>query len=77
MPATMKAPVGVYPLFGIMAFAVGGCTWYATRLARGPDVAWARKSNPQPWQSVKQGTTTKLYDPFGNFGGRFWTRTSL
>lgn len=33
---------------------------YVTRLARGPDVVWDRKNNPQPWQHVEPGTNTKL-----------------
>ncbi|KAJ3411766.1 hypothetical protein HDV05_001724 [Chytridiales sp. JEL 0842] len=70
------APIGVYPLFGIMAVAVGGCSWYILRLARGPDVVWAKKSNPTPWLTVKQDQTTKLYDPYGRFK-ESWTRGGL
>ncbi|KAL2914048.1 hypothetical protein HK105_206493 [Polyrhizophydium stewartii] len=71
-----KIPVGVYPLFGIMAFAMGGATFFLTHLARHPEVVWSKRNNPQPYQSVKQNETTKLYNPNGSFE-RTWTRTSL
>ncbi|POV98473.1 hypothetical protein PSHT_14009 [Puccinia striiformis] len=44
----------------VIGTAMGGAGWYLTRLARGPDIIWARHSNPQPWNDVKPGQTTKL-----------------
>ncbi|KAL2917790.1 hypothetical protein HK105_202663 [Polyrhizophydium stewartii] len=66
----------VYPLFGIMAFAMGGATFFLTHLARHPEVVWSRRNNPQPYQSVKQNETTKLYNPNGTFE-RTWSRNAL
>ncbi|UZJ52469.1 hypothetical protein CBS101457_001789 [Exobasidium rhododendri] len=53
--------VEVLPIYVITAAAVGGAGWYISRLARGPDVVWDHKGNPQPWQAVQPGTNTKLY----------------
>ncbi|CAO1636158.1 unnamed protein product [Parajaminaea phylloscopi] len=50
----------VIPIYVITAMAVGGASWYLSRLARGPDVVWDRKNNPQPWNSIEPGTQTKL-----------------
>ncbi|KAG9011135.1 hypothetical protein FRB90_007455 [Tulasnella sp. 427] len=65
-PSTMRyirkhwyAPEAI-PIYAVIGIAVGGATWYLTRLARGPDVIWDRKNNPQPWLNVDQGTNTKM-----------------
>ncbi|CAO1633566.1 unnamed protein product [Jaminaea pallidilutea] len=50
----------VLPIYAITAMAVGGASWYLFRLAKGPDVIWDRKNNPQPWQNVQPGTQTKM-----------------
>ncbi|KAI8853395.1 hypothetical protein BC829DRAFT_486953 [Chytridium lagenaria] len=68
-------PVAVYPLFGFMAVAMGGASWYVSRLARNPDVMWNRKATTKRWDSVEQGYTTKMMDPNGSFGGKFWKRS--
>ncbi|KAJ3322677.1 hypothetical protein HDU76_013829 [Blyttiomyces sp. JEL0837] len=70
-------PVGVYPLAGIMAFAVGGCSYYLFKLVQHQDVVLNKRSNPHPWLTVQQGYTTKFYDPSGHFEGRYWKRTQL
>ena len=36
-------PVEVYPIVAVSVLAVGGDTWYLTRLARSPDVIWDKK----------------------------------
>ncbi|KAI7936479.1 hypothetical protein MJO28_015599 [Puccinia striiformis f. sp. tritici] len=43
------------PIYVVIGTAMGGAGWYLTRLARGPDIIWARHSNPQPWNDVKPG----------------------
>jgi len=48
------------PIYVVMGVAVSGAAWYAARLARGPQVVWDRKNNPQPWLNVDQGTQTKM-----------------
>ena len=35
--------VEVLPIYVITAAAVGGASWYISRLARGPDVVWDHK----------------------------------
>ncbi|KAI9000275.1 hypothetical protein BC832DRAFT_594124 [Gaertneriomyces semiglobifer] len=69
-----NVPSGVYPLFGVMAFAVGGLGYFLYHKSTAPDVIWARKSNPHPWLSVKPNQTSKLYDPFNRF--EKWSRFS-
>ncbi|KAG8904810.1 hypothetical protein FRB99_001116 [Tulasnella sp. 403] len=49
------------PIYVVMGVAIGGATWYLTRLARSPDVVWDRKNNPTPWLNVEQGTNTKMH----------------
>ncbi|WAQ92471.1 hypothetical protein PtA15_16A379 [Puccinia triticina] len=44
----------------VIGTAMGGATWYLSRLARGPDIVWNRHGNPQPWNDVKPGQNTKL-----------------
>ena len=61
-------PVEVYPIVAVSVLAVGGATWYLTRLARSPDVIWDKKvcafklcqNNPTPWNNVEPGTQYKL-----------------
>lgn len=40
-------PVEVYPIIAITGLAVGGATWFLTRLARGPEVIWDKKVSEQ------------------------------
>ncbi|PLW48262.1 hypothetical protein PCASD_03277 [Puccinia coronata f. sp. avenae] len=48
------------PIYVVIGTAMGGATWYLSRLARGPDIVWDRHNNPQPWNDVKQGQNTKM-----------------
>jgi len=50
----------IVPVVLVLGCGVGGASWYLTRLARGPEVVWAKKSNPYPWQNVDQDTNVKL-----------------
>ncbi|KAJ3218766.1 hypothetical protein HK099_004931 [Clydaea vesicula] len=68
-----RVPVAVYPILGLMVFSSGFATWYVSRLARGPDVVWNRKGNPEPWMDVKQTETTKFFNPNGRFESH-WSR---
>ncbi|TDL29804.1 Aldo/keto reductase [Rickenella mellea] len=47
------------PIYAVIGLAVGGAGWYLARLATRPDVIWT-KSNPQPWNTVKQTDNIKL-----------------
>ncbi|KOS15817.1 hypothetical protein Malapachy_2231 [Malassezia pachydermatis] len=60
-------PVEVYPIIALTGLAVGGATWYISRLARSPDVIWDKKNNPTPWNNVEQGTQYKLMNINGKF----------
>ncbi|PWN53612.1 hypothetical protein IE53DRAFT_366189 [Violaceomyces palustris] len=66
----------VVPIYIITGLAAGGATWYLSRLARGPDVIWDRKNNPQPWNDVQPGTNTKLMSVNHEFE-RKWKRERL
>ncbi|KIK99717.1 hypothetical protein PAXRUDRAFT_822487 [Paxillus rubicundulus Ve08.2h10] len=63
------------PLYAVIGLAVGGATWYLSRLARGPTVVWT-KNNPTPWNDVKPDENTKLMDVQGRFS-KSWTRDRL
>ncbi|KAH7097812.1 hypothetical protein BKA62DRAFT_773939 [Auriculariales sp. MPI-PUGE-AT-0066] len=49
------------PLYAILGLAGVGTAWYLTYLASRPEVLWARKKNPTPWNSVQQHQNTKLW----------------
>ncbi|KXN69760.1 hypothetical protein CONCODRAFT_18101 [Conidiobolus coronatus NRRL 28638] len=53
--------VEVLPIIAVIGFALGGCGWYVSRLARGPDVIWDRRRNPTPWENVDQNTNLKMF----------------
>lgn len=41
-------------MFVCVGIGCAGATFYLLRLAvRNPDVSWARKSNPEPWNEYK------------------------
>ncbi|KAI5982284.1 hypothetical protein EDC04DRAFT_2844394 [Pisolithus marmoratus] len=63
------------PLYAVMGLAVGGATWYLTRLARGPTVVWT-KSNPTPWNDVKPDENVKMMDVNNRFP-KSWSRDKL
>ncbi|KAL0091158.1 NADH dehydrogenase 1 alpha subcomplex subunit 4 NDUFA4 [Phycomyces blakesleeanus] len=50
----------IIPIYITVGGACGLAGWYLTRLARGPEVVWDRKSNPYPWQNIDQDTQVKL-----------------
>ncbi|KNZ54950.1 uncharacterized protein VP01_280g6 [Puccinia sorghi] len=50
----------------VIGTAMGGATWYLSRLARGPDIVWDRHNNPQPWNDVKQGSVNQEF-PNGSY----------
>ncbi|KAH8118486.1 hypothetical protein DFH11DRAFT_1686641 [Phellopilus nigrolimitatus] len=45
--------------YAILGLAMGGGSWYLTRLARGPTVVWTR-NNPEPWNSIQPDQSTKF-----------------
>ncbi|GAA5898174.1 uncharacterized protein RHOBADRAFT_40683 [Rhodotorula graminis WP1] len=49
------------PIWVVVGTACFGAGWYLTRLARGADVTWDRRGNPEPWNNIKPGTLTKMY----------------
>lgn len=71
-----RVPTGVYPLFLIMGTMLTGLATFAIHAVKGPDVVLARKSNPKPWESIKEGETTKMWNPHGRFQS-YWSRDKL
>ncbi|KIK42999.1 hypothetical protein CY34DRAFT_82578 [Suillus luteus UH-Slu-Lm8-n1] len=63
------------PAYAVIGLAVGGAGWYLTRLARGPTVVWT-KSNPTPWNDIKQDENIKILDPNSRFA-KSWSRDKL
>ncbi|KAI9250744.1 NADH-ubiquinone reductase complex 1 MLRQ subunit-domain-containing protein [Sporodiniella umbellata] len=64
----------IYPLFGILTFALSGAGFFMYRAARAPDVSWDHKSNPYPWQDIKDGEQVKLMT-VNHTMDRRWDRT--
>ncbi|KAI7898710.1 NADH-ubiquinone reductase complex 1 MLRQ subunit-domain-containing protein [Cokeromyces recurvatus] len=50
----------IYPIVGILTFALSGAAYFGARAMRAPDVVWNSKSNPHPWQEIKDGEQVKL-----------------
>ncbi|KAI8994955.1 NADH-ubiquinone reductase complex 1 MLRQ subunit-domain-containing protein [Pilobolus umbonatus] len=50
----------VYPIVGILGFALSGAVYFGARALRAPDVVWNHKGNPHPWQEIKDGEQVKL-----------------
>ncbi|KAG2742605.1 hypothetical protein P692DRAFT_20811415 [Suillus brevipes Sb2] len=63
------------PIYAVIGLAVGGAGWYLTRLARGPTVVWT-KSNPTPWNDIKQDENIKILDVNSRFS-KSWSRDKL
>ncbi|EJD42965.1 hypothetical protein AURDEDRAFT_167913 [Auricularia subglabra TFB-10046 SS5] len=63
------------PLVAIIGFAVSGGTWFLFRGISRPDVIWTR-TNPQPWNDIKEGETPKLLDGRHKFD-HAWRRPRL
>ncbi|KZV71431.1 hypothetical protein PENSPDRAFT_684663 [Peniophora sp. CONT] len=66
--------VEAIPIYFVVGGACAGAGWYMYRLAMGPSVIWT-KSNPQPWQNVKPGETTKMVTI--QHDAKSWTRSGL
>ncbi|PAV21139.1 nadh dehydrogenase [Pyrrhoderma noxium] len=47
------------PIYALIGVAVGGASWYLSRLARGPTIVWS-KNNQEPWNSIKPDESTKF-----------------
>ncbi|KAH9987898.1 hypothetical protein BJV74DRAFT_773704 [Russula compacta] len=62
--------VEAIPIYCVVGATVLGCGWYLTHLARGPHVIWT-KSNPTPWNNVKQDENVKLMSVNQKFEKRF------
>lgn len=65
------------PIYVVIGGAMGGATWYLSRLARGPDIVWDRHNNPQPWNDVKPGQNTKLMSVNQKFPNGDYKRDKL
>ncbi|KAA1091742.1 hypothetical protein PGTUg99_009142 [Puccinia graminis f. sp. tritici] len=65
------------PIYVVIGTAMGGATWYLSRLARGPDIIWDRRGNPQPWNDVKPGQNTKLMSVNQEFPNGTYKRDRL
>ncbi|ORZ02325.1 hypothetical protein BCR43DRAFT_5345 [Syncephalastrum racemosum] len=50
----------IVPLIVIVGGALGGAGYIGLKQAKAPDVAWNHKSNPYPWQDIKEGEQVKL-----------------
>ncbi|KAI0029536.1 hypothetical protein K488DRAFT_56137 [Vararia minispora EC-137] len=66
--------VEAIPIYAIIGGVCVGASWYLYRLAMGPSVVWT-KNNPQPWQSIKEGETTKMMTV--NHEAKSWSRDKL
>lgn len=73
-----KIPAGIYPLVGMMAFALTGATYFVTHTAGNPELEWNpsnRKNGVEGYRnmSLKRNQTTKIYTPNkdGSFTERF------
>jgi len=53
------------PMYVVVGAAVVAPTWYLARLARGSDIVWDRKGNPEPWRDVQPRQQTKMYTTAG------------
>jgi NADH dehydrogenase (ubiquinone) 1 alpha subcomplex subunit 4 len=50
----------VYPIVGILGFALSGAAFFGARAVKSPDVCWNHRENPHPWQEIKEGEQVKL-----------------
>ncbi|KAI9510972.1 hypothetical protein F5148DRAFT_1281331 [Russula earlei] len=67
--------VEAIPIYVVVGATMLGSAWYLTHLARGPAVIWT-KSNPTPWNDVKQDENVKLMAVNQKFE-KSWTRDRL
>jgi hypothetical protein len=66
-----KVPIGIFPLLGVMSFAVCGGTYFAYHSLSGPEIQL--RKNHKANMDIPVGVTTKLYNPNGKFEGK-WSR---
>ena len=64
----------IYPLIGSLTCALGGAAYVGVHAAKAPDVAWNHKTNPYPWQDIKDGEQVKLVALNQKYNNR-WERT--
>ncbi|KAI8967401.1 hypothetical protein BDF20DRAFT_900873 [Mycotypha africana] len=50
----------VYPIVGILSIALSGAGFFGYRAMKAPDVVWSSRTNPYPWQAIKDGEQVKL-----------------
>ncbi|KAI9300423.1 hypothetical protein BJ944DRAFT_26187 [Cunninghamella echinulata] len=55
-----KAKPEVFPIVGILGFALSGAVYMSIHQARAPDVVWNHKANRYPWQEIREGEQVKL-----------------
>ena len=76
-PKKLAACWGLAPLYGMMAFAVGGAIYFAVHTAGGPEIAWTREERSKPAyggysnNSLQREQTSKIYNPNGRFSERW------
>ncbi|KAH7099104.1 hypothetical protein BKA62DRAFT_600659, partial [Auriculariales sp. MPI-PUGE-AT-0066] len=49
------------PIVFIITGALSGATWLLYRSTKRPDVVWSRSANPEPWSTIGQDETVKLW----------------
>ncbi|KAM6495685.1 hypothetical protein JOM56_008391 [Amanita muscaria] len=67
--------VEAIPIYVIIGGVMVGASWYLGRLALGTQVVWT-KSNPTPWNTVKQDENIKLASVSQKFE-KSWSRDKL
>ncbi len=71
-----KIPWGIYPLVGMMTFALSGMTYFIAHTAGGPELAWTKQERKPFYEgyannNLERDSTTKIYSPNGRFSGRW------
>ncbi|KAI8099005.1 NADH-ubiquinone reductase complex 1 MLRQ subunit-domain-containing protein [Halteromyces radiatus] len=64
----------IFPLVGILGFAVSGAIFMSVHQARAPDVVWNHKDNKYPWQEIRDGEQVKLTTINQKYDSR-WNRS--
>jgi hypothetical protein len=67
-----KIPSGIYPLLGIMTFAVSGASYFAYHCLSGPEIQ-LHKNRESANMHLMRDETTKLWNPNGRFQS-YWGR---
>jgi hypothetical protein len=71
--AARKIPVGIYPLMGIMGFAVSGASYFVYHSVLGPEIQLNRNKEA-PNLSIQPHQTPKFWNPNGRFQ-EYWHRS--